>query len=175
MNGHKLAAVALLEKLNAIGAEHGIGRIDLVENRFVGMKSRGCYETPGGTLIMLSHRELESLTLDRGMAHSKQKLALDYAEMVYNGLWFTPLRESLDAFFAEAGKTTTGEVTLRLYKGNVQPAARKSPNSLYSLNIASFTMGAEYDQRDARGFINLIGLPIQVRASLKEASKKKSV
>ena len=175
VNGHKLAAVALLEKLNAIGAEHGIGRIDLVENRFVGMKSRGCYETPCGTLIMLAHRELESLTLDRGMAHYKQKLALDYAEMVYNGLWFTPLRESLDAFFAEAGKTTTGEVTLRLYKGNVQPAARKSPNSLYSLNIASFTMGAEYDQRDARGFINLIGLPIQVRASLKEASKKKSV
>jgi argininosuccinate synthase len=167
-------AVALLEKLNAIGAEHGIGRIDLVENRFVGMKSRGCYETPGGTLIMMAHRELESLTLDKSMAHYKQKLALDYAEMVYNGLWFTPLRESLDAFFAEAGKYTTGEVTLRLYKGSVQPVSRKSANSLYSLNIASFTMGAEYDQKDARGFINLIGLPIQVRASLQKAQKSAS-
>jgi argininosuccinate synthase len=165
------SAVALLEKLNAIGAEHGVGRIDLVENRFVGMKSRGCYETPGGTLIMMAHRELEALTLDRNMAHYKEKLALDYAEMVYNGLWFTPLRESLDAFFAEAGKFTTGEVTLRLYKGSVQPVSRKSPYSLYSLNIASFTMGAEYDQRDARGFINLIGLPIQVRASLKKSAK----
>ncbi len=170
VNGEKLSAVALLEKLNAIGAEHGIGRIDLVENRFVGMKSRGCYETPGGTLIMAAHKELEALTLDRNMAHYKEKLALDYAEMVYNGLWFTPLRESLDAFFTEASKTTTGEVTLRLYKGTLQPVSRKSPFSLYSLNIASFTMGAEYDQRDARGFINLIGLPIQVRASLKKAA-----
>ncbi len=172
VNGqHYVSAVALLEKLNEIGAEHAIGRIDLVENRFVGMKSRGCYETPGGTLIMAAHKELEALTLDRNMAHYKQKLAVDYAEMVYNGLWFTPLRESLDAFFAEASKTTTGEVTLRLYKGSIQPAARKSPYSLYSLNIASFTMGAEYDQRDARGFINLIGLPIQVRASLKKSAK----
>jgi argininosuccinate synthase len=173
VNGHvQPTAVALLTKLNAIGAKHGVGRIDLVENRFVGMKSRGCYETPGGTLIMAAHRELEALTLDRNMAHYKQKLALDYAEMVYNGLWFTPLRESLDAFFAEAGKFTTGEVTLRLYKGSVQPVSRKSPYSLYSLNIASFTMGAEYDQRDARGFINLIGLPIQVRASLKGRGAK---
>jgi argininosuccinate synthase len=166
------SAVALLEELNAIGARHGAGRIDLVENRFVGMKSRGCYETPGGSLIMLAHRELEALTLDRNMAHYKEKLAIDYAEMVYNGLWFTPLRESLDAFFAEASRTTTGEVTLRLNRGKVQPVSRKSPYSLYSLNIASFTMGAEYDQRDARGFINLIGLPIQVRASVQQASKK---
>jgi argininosuccinate synthase len=165
------SAVALLETLNALGAEHGVGRIDLVENRFVGMKSRGCYETPGGTLIMAAHRELEALTLDKNMAHYKQKLALDYAEMVYNGLWFTPLRESLDAFFKEASRNTTGEVTLRLYKGSFQPVSRKSPYSLYSLNIASFTMGAEYDQRDARGFINLIGLPIQVRASLQKAAK----
>jgi argininosuccinate synthase len=176
VNGKKYtSAVELLETLNAIGAEHGVGRIDMVENRFVGMKSRGCYETPGGTLIMAAIHELESLTLDKSMAHYKEKLALDYAEMVYNGLWFTPLRESLDAFFLEAGKFTTGEVTLRLYKGSFQPVSRKSPYSLYSLNIASFTMGAEYDQRDARGFINLIGLPIQVRASLKEAAKKKSV
>jgi argininosuccinate synthase len=166
------SAVALLEELNRIGAQHGVGRIDLVENRFVGMKSRGCYETPGGTLIMAAHRELEALTLDRSMAHYKQKLALDYAEMVYNGLWFTPLRESLDAFFADASRSTTGEVTLRLYKGGIQPVSRMSPYSLYSLDIASFTMGAEYDQRDARGFINLVGLPIQVRASIQKSAKK---
>jgi argininosuccinate synthase len=168
VNGKKMSAVALLEELNHIGAEHAIGRIDLVENRFVGMKSRGCYETPGGTLIMAAHREVEALTLPKDLAHYKQKLALDYAELVYNGLWFTPLRESLDAFFDKASESTTGEVTLRLYKGGIQPVSRKSPYSLYSLDIASFTMGAEYDQRDARGFINLIGLPIQVRAALKK-------
>jgi argininosuccinate synthase len=156
----------LLDELNKIGGEHGIGRIDLVENRFVGMKSRGCYETPGGTILMAAIRELEALTLDRAMLHYKQRLALDYAEMVYNGLWFTPLRESLDAFFAKAGEPVTGEITLRLYKGNLQPVSRKSPNSLYNLDIASFTMGAGYDQKDALGFINLTGLPIKVRASL---------
>jgi argininosuccinate synthase len=152
--------------LNRIGGEHGIGRIDLVENRFVGMKSRGCYETPGGTLIYAAHRELEALTLDRQAMHYKQRLALDYAEMVYNGLWFTPLREALDGFFEAVGATTTGEVTLRLYKGNLEPVSRKSPYSLYSLDIASFTMGASYDQKDALGFINLTGLPIKVRAAL---------
>jgi argininosuccinate synthase len=161
-------ALELLEELNRIGAEHGIGRIDLVENRFVGMKSRGCYETPGGTLIMAAHRELEALTLDKNTLHYKQRLALDYAEMVYNGLWFTPLREALDAFFEVTAQSTTGEVTLRLYKGNIEPVSRKSPYSLYSLDIASFTMGASYDQKDALGFINLIGLPIKVRAGLKK-------
>jgi argininosuccinate synthase len=171
VNGAKASPVALLEELNRIGAENAIGRIDLVENRFVGMKSRGCYETPGGTLIMAAHKELEALTLPKDLAHYKQKLALDYAELVYNGLWFTPLRESLDAFFDKAGESTAGEIALRLYKGGIQPVSRKSPYSLYSLDIASFTMGAEYDQRDARGFINLIGLPIQVRASLKRAEK----
>src|SRR6202040_1356571 len=165
-------ALGLLEELNRVGSEHGIGRIDLVENRFVGMKSRGCYETPGGALIMFAIRELEALTLDRNTLHYKQKLALDYAEMVYNGLWFTPLREALDAFFETTSQTTAGEVTLRLYKGNIEPVSRRSPYSLYSLNIASFTMGAEYDQKDAQGFINLIGLPIQVRASLQKAQKK---
>jgi argininosuccinate synthase len=161
-------ALELLEQLNRIGAEHGIGRIDLVENRFVGMKSRGCYETPGGTLIMAAHRELEALTLDKNTLHYKQRLALDYAEMVYNGLWFTPLREALDAFFEVTAQSTTGEVTMRLYKGNIEPVSRKSANSLYSLDIASFTMGASYDQKDALGFINLIGLPIKVRAGLKK-------
>ena len=174
LNGqHELTAVGLLEQLNQIGGEHGIGRIDLVENRFVGMKSRGCYETPGGTLIYAAHRELEALTLDGATLHYKQKLALDYAGLVYGGLWFTPLRESLDAFFSKVSEPVTGEVTLRLYKGNIEPVSRKSPNSLYSLNIASFTMGAEYDQKDALGFINLIGLPIKVRALLKSESAAK--
>jgi argininosuccinate synthase len=167
VDGKRLSAVALLESLNQLGGEHGIGRIDLVENRYVGMKSRGCYETPGGTLIMAAHRELEALTLDRTTMHYKQKLALDYAEMIYNGHWFTPLREALDAFFEVTSQNTTGEVTLRLYKGTLEPVSRKSPYSLYSLNIASFTMGAEYDQKDALGFINLIGLPIKTRATLK--------
>jgi argininosuccinate synthase len=166
VDGRKMTAVELLETLNRIGAEHGIGRIDLVENRFVGMKSRGCYETPGGSLIMFAMRELEALTLDRSTLHYKQKLALDYAEMVYNGLWFTPLREALDAFFTKVSETTTGEVKLRLYKGNIEPLSRQSPYSLYSLDIASFTMGASYDQKDALGFINLVGLPIKVRAAI---------
>ena len=169
LNGqHKLSGVALLEELNKIGGEHGIGRIDLVENRFVRMKSRGCYETPGGTILMAAARELEALTLDRPTLHYKQKLALDYAEMVYNGLWFTPLRESLDAFFEKVTEPASGEITMHLYKGTLEPVSRKSPNSLYSLDIASFTMGASYDQKDALGFINLVGLPIKVRASLQK-------
>jgi argininosuccinate synthase len=167
VDGKQLGPVELLEKLNKIGSKHGVGRIDLVENRFVGMKSRGCYETPGGTILMAAYRELEALALDRNTLHYKQKLALDYAEMVYNGLWFTPLREALDNFFAAVAEPCTGEVKMKLYKGNLDPVSRKSPNSLYSLNIASFTMGAEYDQKDALGFINLIGLPIKINAMLK--------
>jgi argininosuccinate synthase len=167
VDGRRLSGAALVAELNRIGGEHAIGRVDLVENRVVGMKSRGCYETPGGTLILAAHRELEALTLDRSLLHYKQRLALDWAELVYNGLWFTPLRESLDAFFAAANQATTGEVTLRMFKGNLEPVRRTSPNSLYALDIASFTMGASYDQRDAQGFINLIGLPIKVRASKK--------
>jgi argininosuccinate synthase len=174
VNGQKQSAVALLEQLNEIGGRNGVGRIDLVENRFVGMKSRGCYETPGGTILMAAIRELESLTLDRATLHYKQKLAIDYAELVYAGLWFTPLREALDAFFESVSQTTSGEVTMRLYKGNLDPVSRKSPHSLYSLKIASFTMGADYDQKDARGFINLIGLPIQVRALLNKSGQEKA-
>lgn len=136
------------------------------------MKSRGCYETPGGTILMAAMRELESLTLDKNTLHYKQKLALDYAELVYNGLWFTPLREALDAFFESVSETTTGEITVRLYKGNLVPVSRKSPWSLYSLKIASFTMGADYDQKDARGFINLVGLPIQVRALMNRTAEQ---
>src|SRR5207249_4583849 len=171
VDGEKMKAFELVEALNRIGAEHGVGRIDLVENRFVGMKSRGCYETPGGALIMFAIRELEALTLDKNTLHYKQKLALDWAEMVYNGLWFTPLRDALDAFFERVSETATGEVKLRLYKGNLEPVSRKSAYSLYSLDIASFTMGAAYDQKDALGFINLIGLPMKVRAGLGAASK----
>jgi len=172
VNGQNLSGVEIVTALNKIGGKHGIGRIDLVENRFVGMKSRGCYETPGGTLIYLAHQELEALTLDKNTLHYKQRLALDYAEMVYNGLWFTPLREALDAFFEITSQPTSGEVTLRLYKGNAQPVSRQSPHSLYSLDIASFTMGAGYDQKDALGFINLIGLPIKVRAALAKGRRK---
>jgi argininosuccinate synthase len=173
LNGKETPAVKLLETLNKLGGQHGVGRIDLVENRFVGMKSRGCYETPGGTILMAAFRELESLTLDKNTLHYKQKLALDYAELVYNGFWFTPLREAIDAFFAHVSGSATGEVALRLYKGNIEPLSRKSPNSLYSLDIASFTMGAEYDQKDALGFINLTGLPIRTRALVERQSRKR--
>ncbi len=171
VDGRKMKAFELLETLNQVGAEHGIGRTDLVENRFVGMKSRGCYETPGGSLILFAMRELEALTLDRNTLHYKQQRALEYAEMVYNGLWYTPLRVALDGFFEKVSETTTGEVKLRLYKGNIVPLARQSPHSLYALDIASFTMGASYDQKDALGFINLVGLPIKVRAAMAGKSR----
>jgi len=175
VNGKTLSGAELVAELNRIGGEHGVGRVDLVENRFVGMKSRGCYETPGGTLILAAHAELEALTLDRSTLHQKQKLAIDYADLVYNGLWFTPLREAMDAFFAVTNESVTGEVKLRLFKGNVEPLSRTSPNSLYSLSIGSFTMGADYDQADALGFINLTGLPIKIRATLaRQAGLKRS-
>src|SRR6185369_12329911 len=147
VNGITLDPVALVEKLNEVAGRNGVGRIDLVENRFVGIKSRGAYETPGGTLILLAHRELESLCLDRDLLHYKQGVALKYAELVYYGLWFTPLRESLDAFVASTQKNITGTVKLGLYKGNVNALSRKSPYSLYRLDIASFTMGDSYDQK----------------------------
>jgi argininosuccinate synthase len=171
VNGKALPPVKLVETLNKLGAVHGVGRIDLVENRFVGMKSRGCYETPGGSIIYAAHRELEALALDKNTLHYKQKLALDYAELVYNGLWFTPLREALDAFFAAVARPVTGEVTLKLWKGAIEPLCRRSPYSLYSLDIASFTMGSSYDQKDALGFINLTGLPIKVKALLDQSRK----
>jgi argininosuccinate synthase len=164
LNGVKLDAVALVELLNEIGARNAIGRIDLVENRFVGMKSRGCYETPGGTLLLAAHRELEALCLDRELMHFKQHMALKYAELVYFGLWFTPLREAIDAFVTETQKDITGSVTLALYKGNIDVAGRKSPNSLFREDVASFTMGESYNQKDAEGFIRILGLPARSRA-----------
>jgi argininosuccinate synthase len=161
VNGKNLGPVELVEKLNEIAAANGVGRTDIVENRLVGIKSRGAYETPGGTLLVTAHRELETLSLDRETAHYQQILSLRYAEMVYYGMWFTPLREALDAFFASAQSRVTGTVGLELYKGNVNVITRSSPNSLYRTNLASFTMTG-YNPKDAEGFINLFALPITV-------------
>jgi argininosuccinate synthase len=164
VNGVKLDPVAIVEILNEIGARNAIGRIDLVENRFVGIKSRGCYETPGGTLLLTAHRELEALCLDRDLMHFKQHVGLKYAEIVYFGLWFTPLRESLQAFVSSSQADVNGTVTLALYKGNIDVAGRKSGSSLYRPDIASFTMGTDYNQKDAEGFIRILGLPARSRA-----------
>jgi argininosuccinate synthase len=168
VNGQKLEPVQLVELLNEIGGRNSIGRVDLVENRFVGIKSRGCYETPGGTLILTAHRELEALCLERELTHFKQEIALKYAELVYFGLWFTPLREALDAFVAQTQKEITGTVTLKLYKGNVNIGSRASENSLYRTDLSSFTMGDSYDQKDAEGFIRILGLPARSLALLKQ-------
>ncbi len=167
VNGKSLGAVALLEQLNAIAGRNAIGRVDLVENRFVGIKSRGCYETPGGTLILTAHRELESLCLDRDLLHFKQQVALKYAELVYYGLWFTPMREALDAFVAATQANVTGKVTLKLYKGNVSVVGRTSPYSLYQTGLAAFSMQG-YNPKDAEGFIRILGLPARVQASLRK-------
>ena len=164
VGGQKLDAVSLVELLNEIGGRNAIGRIDLVENRFVGMKSRGCYETPGGTMLLAAHRELEALCLERELMHFKEQVALKYAELVYFGLWFTPLREALDAFVAQTQQEITGTVTLKLYKGNVTIASRESEYSLYRTDLSSFTMGESYDQKDAAGFIRILGLPARSRA-----------
>jgi argininosuccinate synthase len=161
VNGKKLPAVALLDELNAIAATHGVGRIDLVENRLVGIKSRGAYETPGGTLLVLAHRELETLCLDRETAHYSEMLSLRYAELVYYGTWFTPQREALDAYFTAAQRRVTGTVGLKLYKGNVTVTKRTSPYSLYRKGLASFAMTG-YNPKDAEGFINLFALPVTI-------------
>jgi len=172
VNGKKLDSITLVEQLNEIGGRNAIGRIDLVENRFVGMKSRGCYETPGGTLLLFAHRELEALCLDRDLMHFKQEIALKYAELVYYGLWFTPLREALDAFVTETQKEMTGTVTLRLYKGNIDVVRRESDFSLYRTDLSSFTMGDTYDQKDAEGFIRILGLPARSRARIRQEAIK---
>jgi len=164
VDGQALDPVSLVELLNEIGGRNAVGRIDLVENRFVGIKSRGCYETPGGTLLLASHGELEALCLDRDLLHFKQHVALKYAELVYFGMWFTPLREALDAFVEPTQQNLTGSVGLSLYKGNVNVVSRKSDYSLYRTDLSSFTMGASYDQKDAEGFIRILGLPSRCRA-----------
>ncbi len=164
VNGEKLSPAKVVETLNAIGGAHGIGRVDLVENRLVGMKSHGVYETPGGTILLYAHRELESLILDRETMHFKEMIAIKYAELAYNGLWFTPLREAIDAFVNATQGPVTGMVRLKLYKGNIIVAGRKSPFSLYREDFATFGQEDVYDQSHAEGFIRLFGLSLKVRA-----------
>jgi argininosuccinate synthase len=164
VNGLEMDPVSLVELVNEIGGRNAIGRVDLVENRFVGIKSRGCYETPGGTLLIAAHRELEALCMDRDLTHYKQQIGLKYAELAYFGLWFTPLREALDAFVESTQKNITGSVTLSLYKGNVSIVSRESEFSQYRTDLSSFTMGESYDQKDAAGFIRILGLPSRSRA-----------
>ena len=167
VNGEFLPGLAIIEKLNEIGARNGVGVIDMVENRLVGMKSRGVYETPGGTLIYAGHRELELLCLDRATLHYKDIVAQRYAELVYDGMWFHPLREALDAFVDITQATVSGTVRLKLYKGNCSVAGVKSPYSLYDQELCTFGEDNVYNQKDAEGFINLFGLPLVVRARMK--------
>ncbi|HEX2438473.1 MAG TPA: argininosuccinate synthase [Methylomirabilota bacterium] len=164
VDGRTLAPVALLEALNRLGAEHGIGRVDLVENRFVGMKSRGCYETPGGTILVAARRALESITLDREVLHLRDSLVPRYAEMIYYGFWFSPERQALQGFLDECVKDVTGTVRLKLYKGNITVAGRRSPRSLYRTDFATFEADSVYRQRDAEGFINLNALRLKIRS-----------
>ena len=166
LNGEKLGSVELMARLNKIGGENGVGIIDIVENRLVGMKSRGVYETPGGTILYRAHELLEMLCLDKDTQHYKQQPAMRFAELVYDGQWFTPLREALSAFVDKTQETVTGDVRLKIYKGNIINAGMKSPYSLYSEEIATFGEEDVYNQHDAEGFINLFGLPIKVRALL---------
>ena len=175
VDGMRLDPVQLVELLNEIAARNAVGRIDLVENRFVGIKSRGIYETPGGTLILAAHRELEAMTLEREVKHYKQQIALKYAELVYYGLWFTPLREALDAFVENTQQNVTGTVKLALYKGNVSIVGRQSEFALYSSELSSFTMGAGYDQKDAAGFIRILGLPARTLVHLKQKQKQETI
>jgi argininosuccinate synthase len=174
VDGKRLGPARLVETLNTIGGAHGVGRIDLVENRLVGMKSRGVYETPGGTLLLTAHRELESLTLDRTTLHYKDILAGKYAELVYNGQWFTPLRYAMDAFVDATQTCVTGTVRLKLYKGNIIIAGRKSSYSLYREDLATFGEDMIYNQKEAEGFINLFGLPSKVEALLNLAGVRKT-
>ena len=172
VNGEKLSPLALVTKLNKIGAVHGVGITDLVENRLVGMKSRGVYETPGGSILYYAHRELEALTLDRATLHYKEQMAIRYAELVYDGMWFSPLREALDAFVNQTQQTVTGTVRVKLYKGNILSAGAKSPYSLYNEGFVTFGRDEVYNQKDAEGFINLFGLPLKIRALMMQREAK---
>ncbi|MDR3052322.1 MAG: argininosuccinate synthase [Coriobacteriales bacterium] len=167
LDGVPLDGVVLIEKLNALGGANGVGTIDLVENRLVGMKSRGVYETPGGSILYTAHDALETITLDKETAHFKQTLALKYADLVYNGQWYTPLRTALDAFVNDTQKTVSGSVRIKLYKGNVTTVGMTSPYSLYDVDMASFGESA-YDHADAKGFINLFGLPLKIAATVRK-------
>ncbi|WP_213950477.1 argininosuccinate synthase [Tepidanaerobacter syntrophicus] len=172
INGKSYEPVELIEELNKIGAKNGIGIVDMVENRLVGIKSRGIYETPGGTILYLAHKELESITLDRQTSHFKEHVAQKFAELVYDGCWYTPLREALSAFVDSTQETVTGTVRMKLYKGNCTPAGIKSDYSLYDVDLATFGEEYVYNQKDAEGFINLFGLPLKVRALMMERNKK---
>lgn len=172
LNGKKVSGVKLIEELNKIGGENAIGITDMVENRLVGMKSRGVYETPGGSILYKAHKDLEELCLDKETSHYKEQIALKFADIVYNGQWFTPLREAFSAFVDKTQETVTGEVKLKLYKGNIVNAGMTSPYSLYSEEYATFGEDAVYNQKDSAGFINLFGLPITVQAKM--AAKIKS-
>ena len=170
-NGEKMKASDIIRKLNEVGGANGIGIIDIVENRLVGMKDRGVYETPGGTILYFAHEQLEMITVDKDTLHVKQKLSVDFADLIYNGKWFSPLREALSAFVAKTQEYVTGTVKLKLYKGNIIPAGMTSPYTLYSEQLATFDE-SDYDQKDAAGFINLWGLPTTVQA-LREQGKPK--
>ncbi len=171
VNGVVLKPVELVEKLNEIAGRNGVGRVDLVENRLLGMKSRGVYETPGGTLLTYAHRELEHYTLDRETLHFKETLALKYAELIYYGLWFTPLREALQGFVEKTQQCVTGTITLKLYKGNISVAGRMSEHTLYHHDMVTFEKDELFEQKDAQGFINLYGLPLTIKGMM-ELSKK---
>jgi argininosuccinate synthase len=164
LNGVNLGPVALVETLNRLAGAHGVGRLDLVENRLVGIKSRGVYETPAGTVLHIAHRELERLVLDRNTLHFKQSISVRYAQLIYDGLWFSTLRQALAAFVDETEKEVTGEVRVRLFKGRAEATGRRSPRSLYRQDLATFGSGMAYDHKDAEGFIRLFGLPERVRA-----------
>ena len=172
LNGEKLSGVKLIEKLNDIGGKNAIGIIDMVENRLVGMKSRGVYETPGGTILYKAHKDLEELCLDKETAHYKEIIALKFADLVYNGQWFSPVRESLSAFVSKTQETVTGEIKLKLYKGNIVNAGMTSPYSLYSEEYATFGEDGVYNQKDAEGFINLFGLPTVVNSKMHSSINK---
>ena len=173
VDGKKLSPIEIMTKLNEVGGANGIGITDIVENRVVGMKSRGVYETPGGTILMYAHRELEYLCLDKQSQQFRETIATKYAELLYSGEWYTPLREALDAFNDSLQETVTGKVRLKLYKGNIISAGSSSPYSLYDEDIASFTTGELYSHKDAVGFINLFGLPLKVRAMMKQRNENK--
>jgi len=173
INGKKMSGVKIIEKLNALGGKHAIGQVDIVENRLVGMKSRGVYETPGGTILYTAAASLNEICLDRDTLHYKQKVALHYADLVYDGKWYTPLREALDAFFDKTAQNITGTARIKLYKGNCRAVGAKSKYSLYMPDLASFTMGAEYDSTDATGFIRLFGLPAKVQGIVQRKTKSR--
>jgi argininosuccinate synthase len=176
VNGERLSPASLLTRLNELGGKHGIGRLDLVENRFVGMKSRGVYETPGGTILLAAHRGIESITLDRGAAHLKDELMPKYAELIYNGLWYSPEREMLQVLIDKSQEFVAGEVTVKLYKGSAAVIARTSPYSLYSMDLVTFEEGSgTYDHHDAEGFIRLVGLRLKTYAARRRSLARKGL